>query len=103
MTPKSKFKPGEIVYYKYPSRYSRTKDPKTIEVIVRIEQIVSDHGYSNIDYFYQIHLIKVVKAQKNHWSSYNPSQHIGYVFGVDSVDLETYSRRLTPTEMILYG
>lgn len=106
MTVKSKFKPGEIVYYKYPSRYTRSKDEKTIEVIVKIHNVFKDpHGHNSTNYFYKVNILKVIRSMSGHWSSvdFDSYEKFGQELGINSLDLETYSRRLTPAESVLYG
>lgn len=105
MTVKSKFKVGDTVYFKYPSRYSRRKDHDTIEALVYIEAVTPMDTRHNLstDYMYTISLVKVIKAKPNHWSSIIASDYIGHAFGIDTLELETYSRRLTPAERVLYG
>lgn len=95
---KTKFKKGEVLYFKYPSRYSRSKVPGTIEAIIKIKDIDSDGFRRNSDYFYVISIIKVITSKRDHWSSYNEGS-----FGVQSLEIDTYCRRLTPAESVLYG
>lgn len=114
MTVKSKFKPGEVVYFKYPSRYTRSKDPNRIEVILKIVSIAETETWNkqNINYHYVIKIIKTISGKRGHWSSGEGSgmgwnivgQPIYHEeFGVDSIEIETFSRRLTPAESVLYG
>lgn len=101
MTVKSKFKPGDVVYYKSPSRYSRSKTGDTIEVILKIIDIESDdYRHNRTDYFYMISIIKVVSGKRGHWSGH---PHPALSFGVESLEIELHSRVLTSAEKVLYG
>lgn len=92
MTVKSKFKPGDIVYYKYPSRYSRARDPKTIEAIIKIHGVLSP--------LYNVEVLKTIRG--NIVGSIALKSDHG-LFQLDTIEIDTYSRRLTPAESVLYG
>lgn len=107
MTPKSniiktKFKPGDTVYFKSPSRYARSRAPGTVEILLKIISIEGKdtfRGDKIIDYYYMVSIVKTISSIPVHWSTYdNPEP-----FGVESLELETHSRHLTPAERVLYG
>lgn len=107
MTPKNrlikpKFVPGDIVYFKSPSRYSRSRSPGTVEIILKIISIEGKDTFRSdfiTDYYYQVSIVKTISSIPVHWSTYdNPEP-----FGVESLELETHSRKLTPAETVLYG
>lgn len=107
MTPKNryntaKYKKGDVIYFKSPSRYSRRKDTNTVEAIIRIKKLVHDNYRNSANYHYSIEILKIIKGKRNHWS--NPEAfNILPECVVDSLEIETYSRKLTPAEKVLYA
>ena len=107
MTPKNrlikpKFKPNDIIYFKSPSRYSRSRSPGTVEVILKILSVEGKDSFRTdfiTDYYYQVIIIKTISSKPVHWSTYDKPVS----FGVESLEIETHSRRLTPAETVLYG
>lgn len=107
MTPKNrlikpKFKPNDIIYFKSPSRYSRSREPGTVEVILKILSIMGKDNFKTdfiTDYYYEVAIIKTISSKPIHWSEYTKPAS----FGVDSLEIETHSRKLTPAETVLYG
>lgn len=91
MTVKSKFKPGDIVYYKYPSRYTRSRADGTIEAIIKIHGVLSP--------WYNAEIIKSIRGQ----IPASITTRDDGMFQVDTIEIDTYSRRLTPAESVLYG
>lgn len=99
MTVKSKFKPGEIVYYKYPSRYSRSRDKNTVEAILQIKAN-PEGGAGGPDHY----IIAILKSVRGDMMSQIAFLHRNSKECMcDSVTIETYCRRLTPAETVLYG
>lgn len=112
MKVRSKFKPGDVIYFKYPSRYTRSSDKDRIECIIKIVSIAAtDQKYHYNSYHYIIKILKTVAWKPGHWS--DGEAGMGWTaggkpvyneeFGVDSIEIETYSRQLTPAEKVLYG
>jgi len=98
MTRKSKFKAGDVVYYKYPSRYSSSKDKKTNEAIIYIAAS-PDGGSVGHD----MYLIKILKSIRGNSLNIARVQIDENEYLCDQITIETYSRKLTPTEQVLYG
>ncbi len=92
MSPKSKFKAGDIIYYKYPSRYARTRDPKTIEAIIKIHGVLSP--------LYNIEVLKQIRGTIVGSIALRGSDGM---FQLDTIEIDTYSRHLTSAEKVLYG
>ena len=87
---KAKFKAGQLIYYKYPSRYARRTHPGTYEAILKVISVYPspDGGYD-----YDIKLIKVISGDENF-----PTE----ILISESIHIDTYSRKLSPTEKVLY-
>jgi hypothetical protein len=102
MTPKSKFKAGDVIYFKSPSRYSRSRAPGTIEIILKIIEVAGLDRFCTDDiteYYYIVSIVKTISSKPVHWSTYtNPEP-----FGIGSLEIETHARRLTAAETVLYG
>lgn len=87
---KAKFKAGDFIYFKYPSRYSRRNHPGTYEAILKIKSVYpSPEG----GYDYDIELIKCMSGDETF-----PSE----IIISEAIYIDTYSRKLTPTERVLY-
>lgn len=93
MTVKSKFKAGDIIYYKYPSRYTRSSEDKTIEAIIKIHGVLVPT--------YNAEVIKRIRGDIVGSIAFR--QGGSGIFQLDTLELDTYSRHLTPAEKVLYG
>lgn len=100
MTPKSKFKAGDIIYYKYPSRYSRTRDPATVEAIIQIKQI-EVNAYGPATSLYTTVILKAIRGDLTLTGAVVMAS--AGEFLLDILTIDTYSRHLTPAEKVLYG
>ena len=100
MTVKSKFKAGDIIYYKYPSRYSRTRDTNTVEVILQIKQI-EPNAYGPATSLYDTIILKTIRGDFMKTGTVVLAGSGRFLLDILSTD--TYSRHLTPAEKVLYG
>lgn len=92
MIVKSKFKSGDIVYYKYPSRYTRSRDKSTIEAIIKIHGVLSP--------WYNAEILKSIRGTIPASINYRGDDGM---FQIDTIELDVYCRHLTPAEKVLYG
>lgn len=100
MTPKSKFKAGDIVYYKYPSRYSRSRDINTVEAIIEIKNI-EPHAYGAATSLYDAIILKAIRGDLISTGAVVLAGSGKFL--LDILTTDTYSRHLTPAEKVLYG
>ena len=104
-----KFNAGDVVYYKYPSRYSRSRDDETIEAIIQIVKVYYhtkypiDQGEPYTEYEYIIQVIKVVRSHIPHFTNAPLFQSQQLPLMVEPLEIETYCRHLTPAERVLYS
>lgn len=87
---KAKFRAGDFLYYKYPSRYARRNHPGTYEAILKVLSVypVSEGGYD-----YDLKLVKIISGDENFCTE---------LLIAEAIHIDTYSRKLTPTERVLY-
>lgn len=62
MTPKSKFQDGDIIYYKYPSRYSRSRDKGTVECIIKIHKVTMSGNTYHATSIYLAEILKPIRG-----------------------------------------
>ena len=102
MTPKSKYKLNDIIYFKYPSRYTLINDPTVVEVILKITHVTQKPEQAM--YLNRGYVVSIVKSIRGDFLSTNVWVSGGAgEFSCEGTALETYSRLLTPTEKVLYG
>lgn len=100
---KTKFNKGDVLYFKYPSKYASIKDYSTVvEAIIKVIHVTQKP--ERAIYLNRGYVVCIVKAIRGDFLSTNiwVSGSAGE-FSCESTSLETYTRLLTPTEKVLYG